>query len=190
MLFTMIGISSGISGVDASPSHPSRGRELALAAAAGIVAGISACASTPTANVAGTAGEAKEQDPALLEIASPEPAEPAEVSPDPSAKPRANKRQAKLCCRGLNDCAGKGNCKTGSNGCVGLNDCKGKGGCAPAVCPPGSRKLGSPETPNGGGNCCRGKNECKGKGGCQSDQNACKGLNQCKGLGGCSSGDC
>ena len=33
-------------------------------------------------------------------------------------------------CKGMNDCTGKGNCKTGDAGCKGKNSCKGKGGCA------------------------------------------------------------
>lgn len=33
-------------------------------------------------------------------------------------------------CKGKNDCAGKGGCKSSDNGCKGKNSCKGKGGCA------------------------------------------------------------
>ena len=32
-------------------------------------------------------------------------------------------------CKGLNDCKGKGGCKTTENACKGQNACKGKGGC-------------------------------------------------------------
>lgn len=35
-------------------------------------------------------------------------------------------------CKGMNECKGKGGCKTGDNGCKGKNSCKGKGGCSTA----------------------------------------------------------
>src|SRR5689334_20102638 len=38
------------------------------------------------------------------------------------------------CCKGMNECKGKGMCKTDDNACRGKNDCKGKGGCKPADC--------------------------------------------------------
>jgi hypothetical protein len=38
--------------------------------------------------------------------------------------------EAKSCCRGLNECAGKGGCAVdGKNACAGKNECKHKGGC-------------------------------------------------------------
>lgn len=33
------------------------------------------------------------------------------------------------CCKGMNECKGKGGCKTDVNECAGKNECKGKGGC-------------------------------------------------------------
>lgn len=36
----------------------------------------------------------------------------------------------KASCKGMNDCKGKGGCKTSDNGCKGKNTCKGKGGCS------------------------------------------------------------
>lgn len=33
-------------------------------------------------------------------------------------------------CKGMNECKGKGGCKTGDAGCKGKNTCKGKGGCS------------------------------------------------------------
>lgn len=36
----------------------------------------------------------------------------------------------KACCKGLNECKGKGSCKTAMNECSGRNECKGKGGCS------------------------------------------------------------
>jgi hypothetical protein len=44
---------------------------------------------------------------------------------------------AKHCCKGQNDCSGKGNCKVeGVNECKGQNKCKGKGGCHAPDCTP------------------------------------------------------
>jgi hypothetical protein len=60
---------------------------------------------------------------------------------DSSATPTASAAAADAphCCKGLNSCQGKGNCKTDDNKCKGLNACKAKGGCAsdpkPADCP-------------------------------------------------------
>ena len=34
---------------------------------------------------------------------------------------------AKVKCSGINDCKGKGNCKSATSSCKGMNDCKGKG---------------------------------------------------------------
>jgi hypothetical protein len=34
---------------------------------------------------------------------------------------------AKVACLGINECKGKGSCKTADNGCAGSNECKGKG---------------------------------------------------------------
>jgi hypothetical protein len=43
--------------------------------------------------------------------------------------PAADAASAKECCKGHNECKGKGACKTDTNGCAGQNECKGKGGC-------------------------------------------------------------
>ncbi|HKE00364.1 MAG TPA: hypothetical protein VKE69_05090 [Planctomycetota bacterium] len=75
----------------------------------------------------------------------------------------------KHACKGMNACAGKGNCKSGDHGCAGKNSCKGKGGCAAA-----DAKHG-----------CKGMNSCKGMGGCKSGDAGCAGKNSCKGKGGC-----
>jgi hypothetical protein len=45
----------------------------------------------------------------------------------PAAKDPTN--TAKACCKGQNECKGKGSCKTDKNECKGQNECKGKGGC-------------------------------------------------------------
>lgn len=53
--------------------------------------------------------------------------QPAEApSAEASAEPAA---EAKACCKGHNECKGKGGCKTDANECAGKNECKGKGGC-------------------------------------------------------------
>jgi hypothetical protein len=35
----------------------------------------------------------------------------------------------KACCKGLNECSGKGGCATATHTCAGKNSCRGKGGC-------------------------------------------------------------
>ena len=74
----------------------------------------------------------------------------------------------KHACKGLNDCKGKGGCKTDKNACKGQNECKGQGGCATAA-----------------KHECKGQNECKGLGGCKTGDNGCVAKNSCKGKGGC-----
>jgi hypothetical protein len=38
--------------------------------------------------------------------------------------------EGKECCKGMNECKGKGGCAVeGKNECKGMNECKGKGGC-------------------------------------------------------------
>jgi hypothetical protein len=55
---------------------------------------------------------------------SPSPESPA------AGKPAGETADAKACCKGHNECAGKGNCKVeGKNDCAGKNACKGQGGC-------------------------------------------------------------
>jgi membrane protease subunit (stomatin/prohibitin family) len=68
-------------------------------------------------------------------------APPAETPEAPSADPAgaadaagadaaaADAAGAKACCKGMNECGGKGGCKTDANACAGKNECKGKGGC-------------------------------------------------------------
>ena len=79
-------------------------RSIVLAAAAGLALGAGACkgsSSTPTAQAS------------------------AELVASPSA-PKGDK----ACCKGLNDCKGKGGCAVdGKHDCAGKNDCKGQGGC-------------------------------------------------------------
>lgn len=46
----------------------------------------------------------------------------------PGAKMPDAPSQAKACCKGMNECKGKGGCKANGS-CAGKNECKGKGGC-------------------------------------------------------------
>ncbi|NUO48622.1 MAG: hypothetical protein HOV80_07170, partial [Polyangiaceae bacterium] len=48
--------------------------------------------------------------------------------------PVATATRDKGCCKGMNECKGKGMCKTDNNDCKGLNECKAKGGCKPPDC--------------------------------------------------------
>lgn len=41
--------------------------------------------------------------------------------------PAGDEKTAKVHCRGINDCKGKGGCKSTANACAGQNGCKGKG---------------------------------------------------------------
>ena len=73
---------------------------------------------------------------------APSTATPAEPQPNakaavatPAPDRRIGARQAKSCCKGLNECKGKGMCKTDRHACKGMNQCKAMGGCKPPVCP-------------------------------------------------------
>jgi hypothetical protein len=47
-----------------------------------------------------------------------------------ASTPSAKSPGDKACCKGLNECKGKGGCAVpGKNDCAGKNECKGKGGC-------------------------------------------------------------
>ena len=71
-------------------------------------------------------------EPAAAAPAAPDaPAADAPAASDPTAA-----AEGKACCKAMNECAGKGGCKTDTNTCAGKNTCKGKGGCkARANCP-------------------------------------------------------
>jgi hypothetical protein len=105
---------------------------VARSAAAGLMAGATvACASARQAPP--TPGDAQ----TLVIPAAPSSA--TEEDPALPAGPRGTARPdepsgAKDCCMGMNDCKGKGGCKTAANECRGLNECKGQGGCG-ARCP-------------------------------------------------------
>ena len=84
------------------------------------------------------------------------------------AEDTGDEKGDKHACKGLNECKGKGGCKSGDAGCKGKNSCKGKGGCFTTE-----------------KHTCKGLNNCKGEGGCKSGDNGCAGKNSCKGKGGC-----
>ncbi|HEX4475711.1 MAG TPA: hypothetical protein VH142_11580 [Polyangiaceae bacterium] len=64
----------------------------------------------------------------LLGCAGSKDAAPAAAAPT-SAATREAKPGEKHACRGLNDCAHQGGCKTDHNDCKGQNDCRSQGGC-------------------------------------------------------------
>ena len=66
--------------------------------------------------------------PAADAPAAPEAAAPAAAADMPAAA------EGKACCKAMNECNGKGGCKTDTNDCAGKNQCRGKGGCK-ANCP-------------------------------------------------------
>lgn len=48
----------------------------------------------------------------------------------PEAEGESATAEGKECCKGMNDCKGKGGCAVeGKNDCKGQNECKGQGGC-------------------------------------------------------------
>lgn len=156
-----------------------RAERIALTAVAGMVSGLSGCRTvgeTPASTVsipevtasATTVIDLTPASSSRVGPAIPRRAVYASKEDDPAA-PRA-------CCAAMNDCKGKGQCKTALHACKGLNDCKGKGGCRPGECPDRG--------------CCKGMNDCKGLGNCKTDIHGCKGMNDCKGTGGCRAADC
>ena len=115
--------------------EPMSAQTLAVAAAAGLIAGI-ACASSPPVDKtdAAPAEAGKETlEVALPPVASAPPSDLTAVTRD-EPPPAATARRDKNCCKGMNECKGKGMCKTDNNDCKGLNECKARGGCKPPDC--------------------------------------------------------
>ena len=81
-------------------------QSIAVAAAAGLVLGAASCrGSGPSSSGTGSSAE-------------------------PLGSIAATAKSDKACCKGLNDCKGKGGCAVpGKHDCAGKNDCKGQGGC-------------------------------------------------------------
>lgn len=81
------------------------GKALAITAASGMLAALTACGGS-----------------------NPQAADPSSAGPSTNAAPPT----AKDCCTGKNECKGKSGCKAGQNAaCAGQNDCKGKGTSCP-----------------------------------------------------------
>jgi hypothetical protein len=105
---------------------------LMAAAVTGILAGAAACGSqsTPPATpegaeappVAAAGGEAPPATEAASDAGTP-------TTDDRTPVPTNATHPAKHACKGLNDCKGRGGCKTELNSCRGQNECKGRGGC-------------------------------------------------------------
>ncbi len=97
-------------------------KSIAAAAAAGLM-GVACGGSTPEPEMP--------DDAAAEEGAMPEEGGDAmaEEGDDAMAEEGGDAAEAKECCKGMNECKGKGGCKTDANECKGMNECKGKGGC-------------------------------------------------------------
>jgi hypothetical protein len=114
-----------------------RGTALALSASAGILAAAGGCAATS----AGPSGpQPMPEYPPLADTAdggAPVKAarpEPTTTSVAGSTSRGAVRLRSKDCCKGRNECKGKGGCKTANNACKGQNQCKGQGGCKVLDC--------------------------------------------------------
>jgi hypothetical protein len=106
-------------------------KSILTAASTGIMLGaITACGGStpPPETPAGTeAAPAGYDAPPAADAAA-----PAADAAAPAAD--ATAAEGKACCKGLNECKGKGGCRAGEHSCKGQNECKGKGGCN-AHCP-------------------------------------------------------
>jgi hypothetical protein len=96
---------------------------LMAAAVAGILAG--ACGGEATPPPATPAAEA----PAAEAPAAAPPADASASVNDRIPADNDSSTPSKHACKGLNDCKGRGGCKTDLNTCRGKNECKGRGGC-------------------------------------------------------------
>lgn len=82
-----------------------------------------------------TSGSSTQDKPAPTTPAAPGSAAPAPGSAAPApgsaavapGSAAAGEKVAKVHCTGINDCSGKGACKTAKNDCTGKNTCKGLG---------------------------------------------------------------
>lgn len=94
-----------------------RGKTMAFLAVNGMITGLCGCGPTGRDSVP------------TIEIGE------ARAAPDePSPRPKRAGKRASNCCKGMNDCKGKGMCKTDKHDCKGMNACKGRGGCKPSDC--------------------------------------------------------
>lgn len=100
---------------------PDFAKNIAAAAAAGLMG---ACAGGATSST---------PDPATAVDKTAAPAE--DVGELEAESDSPDELQLADCCKGLNECSGKGGCAVaGKHDCQGLNECKGQGGCN-AHCP-------------------------------------------------------
>ena len=112
----------------------SRGKAWALSATSGMLAALGGCAA-PTSGQS-TPPAVPEYPPAPpVPVVSTAP----KVEPKPAQKVARDadegaRRGSKDCCKGTNECKGKGMCKTDMNACKGRNACKGQGGCRSPDC--------------------------------------------------------
>ncbi len=61
---------------------------------------------------------------------APAPSGEVQAATAPASAGSGSHKGDKACCKGLNDCKGKGGCAVaGKHDCAGKNDCKGQGGC-------------------------------------------------------------
>ena len=173
--------------MEPGPKVDGRAGRIAALAAAGLVAGLSACSPAPQqevvvdpAAVQNTGSGDPAAVPAASAAATAETVDPEQLAPKrgPRTVTAVAARQGRDCCKGMNDCKGLGGCRTDEHACMGMNDCKGLGGCKTGQCDASA-------APAGGKDCCKGKNQCMGLGGCKTDRHDCKGKNDCKGQGGC-----
>ena len=93
---------------------------LLAAAVSGILAGAAACGGQ-TPEPAAPAAEAPAAP--VADATTPAPADDRIPADNDSGT------ASKHACKGLNDCKGRGGCKTDLNTCRGKNECKGRGGC-------------------------------------------------------------
>ncbi len=98
------------------------GKQLARAAAAGLLAAACGGANSNAAPSRQAEGASPANEPGASE------SEPNGMQDELAA-------EAKDCCKGMNECKGQGGCgMAGSHACKGMNECKGQGGCN-AHCP-------------------------------------------------------
>jgi hypothetical protein len=159
-----------------------RRSSLARAAAQGLLSGLGLVACSPTQT--STTAPVAPMDP----VATSAPSGSSRVAPSPPPlRPGtlgvATSRDVRdrACCRGLNDCKGKGGCANDAHDCAGKNECKGTS----TACPPEQSSFNTPSGLAGAPkDCCKGKNECKGKTACKvPGHHECRGRNECKGKG-------
>jgi hypothetical protein len=92
-------------------------KSIMMAAHAGLLVGA----------LAGCAGSPPPESPADA-ASSGEATRKATETPAP-ATPVGEAAEGKSCCKGMNECKGKGGCRAGQHSCAGQNECKGQGGC-------------------------------------------------------------